>query len=154
VITVEGGVLYGADQIVARLVNEKCGGEFEPGVIQAALGILSSDGLVGGVIFSNYMPGRDITISVAVEGKRLWRPHLLARCLAYPFWQLELPRVTAEIDAANERSLRNALKLGFIPEGRKRGIDVCVMGLLRSEFPFQRYLPETPREGIITAACA
>jgi hypothetical protein len=140
-VIVVDGVLYGCDDMVARFVNEHCGGGFEVGNIHAALGVLGSSGLIGGVLFSNHIAGRDITITVASITPSCGHPRILARCLAYPFNQLGLGRVTAEIDESNQRSLRNARKLGFVEEGRKRGSNVIVMGLLKNEFVFKDMMP-------------
>lgn len=148
------GVLYGADQLVARYVNDLCGAGFEPGNVDAALGILGPDGLIGGVVFSNHLARLDITVTVACQSIMCGHPRIIARILAYPFEQLGLQRVTAEIEASNLRSLRNARAMGFVEEGVKRGTDVVVLGLLRDEFPFKRYMPGVTREEPITSAAA
>jgi hypothetical protein len=120
--------------------------------MQAALGVLGPDGLVGGVVFSNHQPLKDITITVAsVDPMVCGRPRVLARCLAYPFVKLRVQRVTCEIEAGNTRSLRNARLLGFVEEGRKRGTDVVVMGLLAEEFPFRRLMAGIYDENPISA---
>lgn len=145
------GVLYGADEIVARYIQSLCGGGFEASSAACALGVLGTDGLVGGIAFSNYQPDRDITITVASrEMGRCGHPRVIARCLAYPFIDLGLQRVSAEIDAGNTRSLRNARMLGFVEEGRKRGTGVLLLGLLRDEFVFREYLPSgvAPRSSV------
>lgn len=137
------GVLYGADAIVARFVNEQCGGGFEIGRIDRALGVLGANGLVGGVAFSNYIIDKDITITVAsTEYRACGHPRVIARCLAYPFRTLQLPRVTAEIEPDNARSLRNAERLGFVQEGVKRGTGVILLGLLPEDFIFRDLMPD------------
>ena len=86
----------------------------------------------------------DIQCAVACDTRaamvRAW-----ARCMAYPFVQLQLPRVSAEIELENERSIRLAEGLGFQLEGIKRGAgvngDVGVFGLLRDEFKLRKYMP-------------
>lgn len=133
------GVLFGADALVARYVNDLMGQGFEVGTIDAALGILGPDGMIGGVLFSNHIAGKDITVTVVCESIMCGHPRIVARILSYPFVQLGLARVTAEIEAGNERSLRNAKLMGFVEEGRKRCTDVVILGLLKHEFPFRRY---------------
>lgn len=150
---VHDGVLFGADVEVATWTQATLDG----GVVQTlftALGILQPGVrpeqinedtvmtvLAGGAIFFNHHHEdgcSDITVTVANYDERTGHPSVIRRVLAYPFQQLKVRRITAEIHAGNERSIRNATALGFREEGRKRragpnGTDIVIMGLLPDE---------------------
>lgn len=148
------GVLYGADAEVCTWVNERMGGGLVP-TMAVAFGVLDEGGeeglapdnlptrLIAGAYFFNHYDGdvSDITVSVAVDDIASARPAVFQRILAYPFGQLGVRRITAEIDQGNERAIRQAEMLGFKLEGLKRrmgkdGGDVGVFGLLPDEARF------------------
>lgn len=130
------GVLYGCDAQVAVWVNERLGlGAVE--VPFRAFGILPEaivDGeaaedmpkrLIGGAYFYNWVstPGRrDIYCAVAVDDIGAGRIPVIQRILQFPFGELDLPRISAEISLSNERAVRQAKNLGFVLEGRKKHI--------------------------------
>lgn len=138
------GVLYGADELVAEWVHRKMQAD-KPSEPCVALGVFARDRLALGAVFSNHQD-RDITVSFAAEPHGC-KPRAIAQILAYPFHQLGLPRVTAEIPLSNAASIRFATGLGFVREGVKRraapdGGHVGVYGLLKKDFKLKRYWPQ------------
>jgi RimJ/RimL family protein N-acetyltransferase len=62
----------------------------------------------------------------------------IRQILDYPFGQLKLPRISAEMALNNADGVNSAVKLGFRLEGRKRkkmrdGTDMGVFGLLAED---------------------
>jgi hypothetical protein len=157
------GVVYFADKEVMRWVN----GKFGAGLVAklgVALGVLHpsiSDEeanrdpeelrlnllnwlAAGAYFYDERSTGgqSDIWVSVATDDANMplaaAHPTVIKRVLEYPFQVRDLRRISAEIDASNERSIRNAKKLGFVEEGRKRkagkdGGDIIIVGMLREE---------------------
>jgi len=83
----------------------------------------------------------DIWICVCADDISVATPQNIRDVLDFPFYQLSTRRVSAEIDASNERAIRQAEKLGFKVEGRKRaagsnGSDMVILGLLPKDCPF------------------
>lgn len=143
---IAGGVLYGADELVAEWVQRRLGGAkaHQPYV---ALGVMNDteDGLVGGCVFFN-AEDRDIQFAVAMEPGCARKVRAITRCYAYVFNQLGIERITAMIEIKNKRSVKLAEGVGFVREGVKRraapdGGHVGVFGLLRKDFKLARYLP-------------
>lgn len=142
---IRNGVLYGADDLVARWVQRQCGGD-KVETPCVALGVGGSQGLIAGIIFFNHRTGADIQCAVAAITPRAAKPRVMAQCFAYAFNQLGLNRVTAEIELKNLRSTKLAEGLGFVREGVKRkaapdGGHVAVYGLLKKDFRLRKYLP-------------
>lgn len=152
---VKDGILYGADALVAAWVSDRLGAQV-PTIPFMAFAICADgtpDGpvtdlntiyLVAGVYWYNHHTGPDcfdISVAVATDDVSSGRPASIRRILEYPFGELKVPRITAEINATNERAIRNAEMLGFKREGLKRkagagGTDIVVLGLLPEECPF------------------
>lgn len=146
------GVIYGCDAEVAAWMADK----LEDDLVEVpfvAMGVVlegsTPEGplskaveLVAGAYFFNYEKDADVTAAVATDERLgnnlLSLRHAIRRVLLYPFRSLRVPRVSAEIDLSNERSIRNAQMLGFVIEGRKRkkgrfGGDVAVLGLTEDD---------------------
>lgn len=132
------GVLYNDDAVVAAWVQEKFG---QPllAVPFRALGVISDEEgkIIAGAYFVNQYKN-DITICVASAHPAAGRPEVVHRIFDYPFGRLNIPRITAEIDASNQTMLDVAYKLGFQLEGKKRkaaedGGDRLILGLLRDD---------------------
>lgn len=147
------GVLYGADADVQQFMHRVlgCGFFAGPFVTHAVLG---EDGrIVMGTLWANHKPGQDIEMWVAATTPRVARPAIMRRILAYPFIQLALPRITAEIHQDNTRAIRLAEGMGMVREGFKRGSNRILYGLLRDECPlFTR--ERHGRQSAITPAAA
>lgn len=138
------GLLFGADEVVARWVSKMASGEGKIEVPCVAIGLVKDEALAGGIVFYDHR-GNDIQIAMAGAGLRLVPPRTLARAFGYAFNQLGLSRVTAEIALSNERSISAAQRLGFVREGVKRraandGGHVGVFGLLKKDFKLKGYL--------------
>lgn len=148
------GVLYGMDAEIAVWVNERMGGGIVPtlfvgfGILkeQAPENFRKQDGqldILAGCYFYNWQKENDVSdihVCVAVDNIASAHPTTLRKVLDYPFGQLKVRRITAEIEMSNERSVRSAQKLGFQLEGRKRfmaagGGDVGVFGLYPETCP-------------------
>lgn len=132
------GVLYGQDQTVHRFVTERLGsGAIKDGPY-VGLGFIERGDLAAGFVFFNYRAGSDVEIAIAIDSITACHPKNACRIVRYPFVQLDLPRVSAEIPLENERAVRTALAMGFVREGVKRKADkgrghVGVFGLLRKD---------------------
>lgn len=135
-----GGVLYGADEIVGPWVQKQLGGDVIAGPY-SALGVLGPDGdLTFGALWFNQRDA-DIEVAMFATDIRPSMPTLFRRILAHPFEVLGASRVSAEIDADNERVIRFALGIGMKLEGRKRraasgGGDKLLFGMLPEDCPF------------------
>lgn len=153
------GVLYNMDAAVAAWTNEQLGGGIVPtlarafGVLQEGISDIPtvaeipSKLIAGAYYFNHYDPAdggvSDITVAVAVNDIAASRPEVFRAILMFPFGQLKCRRISAEIDLSNDRAVRQAQKLGFMLEGRKRkagklGGDVGMFGLLPEECQFWR----------------
>jgi RimJ/RimL family protein N-acetyltransferase len=138
------GVLYGADDLVGEWINARMG-DSKPDVPFVAMGVFHGDRIALGTMFFNQQDA-DITVAFAAEPKGC-KTRAIARIMAYPFLELGLPRVTAEIPLSNKASIRFAEGLGFVREGVKRraapdGGHVGVFGLLKKDFKLKRYWPQ------------
>jgi RimJ/RimL family protein N-acetyltransferase len=138
---VVGGVLYGADELVAEWVHRKMGAD-KPELPCVAMGAFARDRLAMGAVFFNQQEA-DITVAFAAEPYGC-KPRAIAQILTYPFHELGLPRVTAEIPLSNTASIRFVTGLGFVREGVKRraapdGGHVGVFGLLKKDFKLRKY---------------
>lgn len=132
-----GGLLFHADGFVAEWVSSRCGGGrvYPPFV---AIGVVAESDLTAGVIFHSYS-GSDVTVTGASARPSLRLRSAIRGALSYAFSQLQVPRVTAEIELENVRMIRLAEGLGFVREGVKRkaapnGKHVGVFGLLKKDF--------------------
>jgi hypothetical protein len=163
------GVVYFADDIVALWTNKRLGQQYVmTGYI--ALGILHPtitdefanrnaeelalnlpEWLAAGAFFwgerspeTGYQDSSDISLTVATSDPNMTtaaaHPTVIKRVLEWPFHVKQFRRISAEIDHANTKAIRNAKLLGFVEEGRKRkggsnGGDIVMLGMLRDECP-------------------
>ena len=148
------GVLYNNDAEVAAWVRQGLGGVGPVAQLCRAVAVVADGANPGdpaewvcGVIFHNLIEAKngsrgDVTITVhatprLVENLLTFRSSI-RQMLAVPFEQYGLSRISAEIDLANDRSVRNAEMLGFVREGEKRGLgarggNVGIYGLLKED---------------------
>lgn len=151
----EDGVVTGADASVALWINQRLGGGLVEvpfvaiGVVHPGLAddqvdeVNLAEQLAAGVYFYNYRNdagGSEVYASVAADWFAAGHPQVIRKVLEYPFDRWKVKRITVEIDEANDRSIRQAEKLGFKLEGLKRraganGGDVAIYGLLPDECP-------------------
>lgn len=91
----------------------------------------------------------DCNVHLASDGSARWNSReFIVRCMAYPFIQMNLRRLTGLVPAGNERALRFNQHFGFKIEGVHReancdGGDIISMGLLRREC---RWIPAEYRK--------
>ena len=83
----------------------------------------------------------DIYVTVWADEIVASHPRIISTILAFPFGQLKVRRISAEIDAANDRCIRQCEVLGFQHEGTKRrmapgGGDMLLLGLIPEDCPF------------------
>jgi len=131
------GLLFHADEFVAEWVSKSCGGGkvFAPFV---AIGVINKNDLSAGAVFHSYS-GQDVTVTAASARPSLRLRSAIRAGLSYAFNQLQVARVSAEIEMENTRMIRLAEGLGFVREGVKRkaapnGKHVGVFGLLKKDF--------------------
>lgn len=110
---------------------------------------LEADGKIRAVAVFEGFSEFDCDMHVAVDdsGRYLTRS-VLAAVFAYPFIQLNLPRVSGRVAAGNGKALRFDEQLGFKREGyhpKAAGSDdVISLGLLREACKYLK-LPTAPR---------
>lgn len=75
-------------------------------------------GIYGAVIYDGFTPF-DCNLHIAIADRRCVTRRTIRAVFAYPFEQLGLSRVTAQVGAKNERSQRFVADLGFVCEGVK-----------------------------------
>lgn len=159
-----GNVLFDEDEAVYRFVkamipncavterNER--GE----MMYRALGVLSRGDLVAGVVYHNARPfDVEVTVAAASEGLRSWTTRQnLAALYHYPFFQLNVVRMSARVAASNTKCRKLSRAMGFKEEGLLRKAfdgtdDLIIYGLLKEECRFIRPLPSNggaiPNEG-------
>lgn len=133
------GLIYGADDWVGSWVNEKCGGDFvTPNGAFSAIGALNGSDLVAGVSFFN-QNNNDIYCAFAVTNAAVLTRGRLTDAFEYPFHELGLNHVSAEVLSTNQKCIKLVSSIGFRLEGKKReagpaGEDVFIFGLLKAEF--------------------
>jgi RimJ/RimL family protein N-acetyltransferase len=144
IYSVKDGVLYGADEAVARLVKRLSGVNKGDWPWFRALGVVKGDTLVGGVVFHNYRPeAYDIEITAGFSTPRWCSPATLTQILRYPITQLGCRRCTARTAMSNRKARFFLERLGFECEGVMRRAydgkeDMLVYGVLREQLAWQR----------------
>lgn len=141
---VVNGLLYGADDYVAMWVNERCGSMRLPSGSYVAIGALEDKELIAGILFFDQQDN-DLMMALALDSAAMAKPWRIAEVMKYPFINLNMKRVSAEIAMSNDRCVRIAQGIGFKQEGIKRGAaddggDLGVFGLLRDEFRLKERL--------------
>lgn len=112
-------LVYGDDARVCHWASERIGlGDHWPSDT-VTIALEEGGRLVVAALF-NHFELSDCHIHVASDGSRNWaRRDVLAAVFAFPFRQIGCSRITAPIASRNKASLIMAIKLGFVPEGRK-----------------------------------
>lgn len=133
--------IYGRDaDMAAWAAAQICGGGGFP-LDARAIGLERNGKLIAVTVWHAFEV-RNCHMSIATDRSRKCATRqFLFRSFAYPFLQLDLPRVTCIVDVGNADSVRLAEHLGFKPEGRMRraapdGRDALVFGMLREECRF------------------
>lgn len=127
-------LVYGEDERVARFVQERLPNFIGWNGAYVAIGYELAGRLAGGVVFTQYCR-TNIVIATALEAP--FTRKFLRGIFFYPFLQLGVPRVTALVDADNEKSRKLVEHTGFVQEGLMRQAalsgDVVVYGMLHRE---------------------
>lgn len=129
--------IYGQDaEMAGWAAAQICAGGCFPGNVRA-IGVERAGKLIAVTLWHGFEV-RNCTMSIATNHRRWATREYLFRSFAYPFLQLDLPRVTCKLDASNDDSRCLAEHLGFKSEGRLRraapqGRDELVFGMLRDE---------------------
>ena len=102
------------------------------------IGFKSGNKLLGGLIYHNIRPQRDLWVTIYTADKKWCNRRVLKIIfsLAFNFWQVE--RISISVSANNVSCIRLVEKLGFIKEGVFRkymddGSDCFFYGMLKSE---------------------
>lgn len=119
-----------------EFVNTVLGVTFIPSET-AWLASVDSTGKRLGVVVYNRFSKHNCEMSVAAASARFLSKQNLKAFFGYPFYQCQLRRVTAVVEADNKRSLEFCRRLGFVEEGVLRkwfgDQDGIVLGLLKEE---------------------
>jgi L-amino acid N-acyltransferase YncA len=79
--------------------------------------VLTNEGqLVGGMIYTNFTPF-NCELSAVLDDPRCCSLNVLRELFSYPFYQLNLRRVTAVVRESNEKSSKVCQRQGFRLEG-------------------------------------
>lgn len=102
-----------------------------------AIGIADDTRLIAGVVYNNYC-GHMVTVSMASTGRRWCNRRTIRALLAYPFEQLKVRRLEANVAKRNKHTRRLLERAGFKPEGCRRaampdGSDAIEYSMLRHE---------------------
>lgn len=102
-----------------------------------AIGIADDNRLIAGVVYNNYC-GHTITVSMASTGRRWCNRRTIRALLAYPFEQLKVRRLEANVAKRNKDTRRLLERAGFKSEGKRRqawpdGSDAIQYSMLRHE---------------------
>lgn len=93
--------------------------------------------LICGVVYNNYRDDEDIDMNIAADSPKWATRANIRKFFEYPFYQLRLNRVSANVLEDNVKCRRLVEGVGFKYEGTKRnalmGKDVILYGMLKSE---------------------
>jgi len=147
-------LVYGLDAPVAHWVASQIphgnvlptfGGSF------TAVGMATGDTLIGGVVWHNHSSAQQrIEVSGATISTQGLTPAIISEVLRYPFDQLKVRRISAEVPTFRLAATRFLRRLGFqqeglIREGAGEGVDLTLWGLLASEWQASKYFrPHRP----------
>ena len=152
-------VLYGHDPMVAIWVAHQIpqGGVFPTfGGGPVAVGLVNDGELVGGVVWHSYSASqRRIEVSGATTTTRGLTPAIISEVMRYPFGQLKVRRVSAEIPVSRPEAAKFLERLGFRQEGLIRegagDEDLTLWGILAPEWEASRfYRPRQVAAGLET----
>lgn len=131
------GILFNDDARMTVWVQERLGVSVPVATMTRAFGMIRGDRIVAGAYFYDYYNKEDIsdiTLAAAMDVPVTDCRDGMKRVFQYPFVELGLRRVSAEIELANRKAVDQAQLIGFVMEGVKRfkgkgGSDVGVFGL-------------------------
>lgn len=136
-------LLYGADKEVSDWVSEQLFGVKDQFDLSRAIGVISSNKLIAGIVYNNMHTRPDgtpytIEMSIASVDKRWCNRHNLKALFSYPFTELALRRVQTHCSSIDEGVKMFNQRLGFKQEGLHRefwplGGDAISWSMLKSE---------------------
>lgn len=109
-----------------------------------AFGVSGKDGILGGVVFNNWIPRyRSVEVSFASASPRWLTRPIIKSIMSYPFDKLECERVTALTPSRTASARRFLQTFGFVKEGEvRKGFgddDAVISGLLKEEWLASRW---------------
>lgn len=138
-------LIYGDEDRLLLWAQERVGVVFRRDAY--TIGLEKNGELVAVVVFDSFSQF-DANMHIASDGTKAWmNKELLISAFAYPFLQLNLPRVTGMVPAGNAAALSFDENLGFVREGLHpmAGADgeaIVSLGMLRSNC---RFIPKEAR---------
>lgn len=128
-------LLYGYSDEIAAWVADRIPHANAFSGPYTAIGVVSGDNLLAGVVFHEYQPDYgNIQVSMAADSPMWARPEIIAELLAYPFGQLRCWMLYTLIPHDNAPALKVNEHIGVkrktvVPHyfGRKRHAVVCQM---------------------------
>lgn len=130
-----------ADQndVITRFVCEGLGYDTDWLDEHFTIGFLCEGRLLGGLIYHNIRPGRDVWWTLYTIDKRWCSKRVLNFMFSLAFDYFGCRRVSMSADVDNAACLRLAVKLGFKAEGllrnyRDNGKNCIIMGMLKNEY--------------------
>lgn len=103
---------------IAQWVLDTCGlrGVFLPDF--KVIGVFDEETLLGAVVYDGFT-ARDCNLHLCIHDRRCVTRRVIRAVFAYPFTQLRLDRVSAQVWEDNAPSLELVQRLGFVFEGAK-----------------------------------
>ncbi len=103
------------------------------------VGFICNGRLIGGLIYHNIRPGRDVWWTLYTTDKKWCSRRIMNFIFGLAFDYFGCRRVSMSADADNAACLKLALQLGFRAEGilrnyRDNGKDAVIMGMLKEEY--------------------
>jgi RimJ/RimL family protein N-acetyltransferase len=92
--------------------------------------VISRHEIVAVACYNNFYPGKDIEISFASDHPRWATKNSIREILGYPFFQLNVQRVSARAPKSNKKTRRLMKGIGFEP--------LFIYGLIREDY-LERY---------------
>ncbi|WP_454627805.1 GNAT family N-acetyltransferase [Bradyrhizobium cenepequi] len=134
----------------AELIAEASGAIFNPKCDRVISRTDSVGKLLGGVIFQGYRRA-SIGIHVAGFDKHWINNDMLWITFNYPFEQLKVTKLMAQVPSGNLKALDFDLKLGFKEEVRLRDIypdeDLIILSMRREDCRWLKLKPRGPSYG-------
>lgn len=123
---------------VGKWACSKAGGVFSL-ADSVAIGLERDGELTAAVVFNNWT-GRSICMHVYSEGKHWLNREFLWFVFYYPFEQLKVKKIVAQVSSANEAALKFDSHLGFIHEATVKDAakdgDMLLLTMTREQCPW------------------
>lgn len=132
-------IIADSGDVITRFVCEGLGYDTDWLDEHFTIGFIKGGRLLGGLIYHNIRPGRDVWWTLYTTDKRWCCKRILNFMFGLAFDYFGCRRVSMSADADNADCLKLASKLGFKPEGllrgyRDNGKNCIIMGMLKNEY--------------------